>query len=142
MDPYLEGSEWISVHAELSSEIARQLSPKLRPKYIARTARRFVTEMPDDIEIVTGEIFPDVSVYDAGHDGNGIETTVTVTPPMLQLPTIMPSRVPHITIEIRDVTNRELVLSVDYTRPPEVPLEGQAATWADEILKASGSTGA
>jgi hypothetical protein len=25
MDPYLEGSEWTSVHAELSSEIARQL---------------------------------------------------------------------------------------------------------------------
>jgi hypothetical protein len=37
MDPYLEGSEWVSVHAELSSEIARQLAPKLRPKYIVRT---------------------------------------------------------------------------------------------------------
>jgi len=29
MDPYLEGSEWTSVHAELSSEIVRQLAPKL-----------------------------------------------------------------------------------------------------------------
>lgn len=113
MDPYLEGSEWTSVHAELSSEIARQLSPKLRPKYIARTSRRFVTEMPDDVEIVTGEIYPDVSVYDSGHNGNGIETTVAVAPPVLQLPTIMPSRIPHVTIEIRDVTNRELVTAIE-----------------------------
>jgi hypothetical protein len=45
MDSYLEGTEWVSVHAELSSEIARQLAPKLRPKYIVRTIRRFVTEM-------------------------------------------------------------------------------------------------
>ena len=87
MDPYLEGSEWISVHAELSSEIARQLSQKWRPKYIARTARRFVTEMPDDVEIVTSEISPEVSVYDAEHHGHGIETTVAVAPPVLQLPT-------------------------------------------------------
>jgi len=68
IDPYLEGSEWTSVPAELSSEIARQLSPKLRPKY-------------------------DLLNYD---------------------------------------------LSVDYTRPPEVPLEGEAAIWANEILKTSG----
>jgi hypothetical protein len=34
MDPYLEGSEWTSVHIELSSEIARQLAPKVQPKYL------------------------------------------------------------------------------------------------------------
>jgi len=117
MDPYLEGSEWTSIHAELSSEIARQLSPKLRPKYIARTSRRFVTEMPDDVEIVTGEIYSDVSVYDAEHNGNGIETTVAVAPPVLQLPTIMPLRIPHVTIEIRVVTNRELVTAIEVLSP-------------------------
>jgi hypothetical protein len=117
MDPYLEGSEWISVHAELSSEIARQLSPKLRPKYIARTARRFVTEMPGDVEIVTGEIYPDVSVYGTGHNGNGAESTIAFAPPVLQLPTIMPLRIPHVTIEIRDVTNRELVTVIEVLSP-------------------------
>ncbi len=55
MDPYLEGSEWISVHTEISSEIARQLAPKLRPKYIVRTTRRFVTQVPEDIGIVTAK---------------------------------------------------------------------------------------
>lgn len=34
MDSYLEGSEWSSLHVELSSEIARQLAGKLRPNYI------------------------------------------------------------------------------------------------------------
>jgi len=62
MDPYLEGAEWTSVHAELSSEIARQLAPKLRPKYVARTIRRFVTEMPDDIVIATSDIDPVASM--------------------------------------------------------------------------------
>jgi len=51
MDPYLEGSEWSSVHVALSAEMARQLAPKVRPKYIVRTARRFVTDMPEDIAV-------------------------------------------------------------------------------------------
>lgn len=36
MDPYLEGRERVSVYAGLSSEIARQLAPLLRPKYVAQ----------------------------------------------------------------------------------------------------------
>jgi len=42
MDPYLEGSLWQSVHFQLSMEIARQLAPKLRPRYLALTPERFV----------------------------------------------------------------------------------------------------
>jgi hypothetical protein len=49
MDPYLEGSEWSSVHVALSAEMARQLVPKVQPKSIGRTARRLVTAMPEDI---------------------------------------------------------------------------------------------
>ena len=94
MDPYLEGSEWVSVHAELSSEIARQLAPKLRPKYIARTIRRFVTETPDDIAIATSDIYPDVMVSRTAAEGNaGRRLRLAVTPP-LQLATVMPVRVP------------------------------------------------
>src|SRR5947208_2318899 len=44
MDPYLEGPLWMSVHSQLCSEIARQLAPKLRPKYLALTTERFVME--------------------------------------------------------------------------------------------------
>jgi hypothetical protein len=51
MDLYLEGSEWMSFHTQFTAEIARQLAPKLRPRYVALTTRRFVTEMPDDLAI-------------------------------------------------------------------------------------------
>jgi hypothetical protein len=30
-------------------------------------------------------------------------------------------------------------LSVDYTHPPEVPLEGEAVAWAEECLRTAGS---
>jgi len=65
MDPYLEGSEWNSVHVALSAEMARQLAPKVRPKYIVRTARRFVTDMPEDIAVTAGDLYPDVNVAEA-----------------------------------------------------------------------------
>ncbi len=42
MDPYLEGTLWMGIHSQLTAEIARQLAPKLRPKYLALTTERFV----------------------------------------------------------------------------------------------------
>lgn len=46
MDPYLEGEEWVSFHAKFAVEIARQLSPKLRPRYVARAERQYVFDDP------------------------------------------------------------------------------------------------
>ncbi len=62
MDPYLEGSEWVSMHVELSLAIARQLAPPLRPKYVVRTTRRFIAQMLDDLAITAAGSYPDVSV--------------------------------------------------------------------------------
>jgi len=122
MDPYLEGAEWTSVHIELSSEIARQLAPKLRPKYIVRTAKRFVTEMPDDITIATGNVYPDVSVSDSVQEDT-VSYRATIPPP-LQLATVMPARIPHVTIEIRDVADRELVTAIEVLSPTNKRGEG------------------
>ncbi|MFL5246163.1 MAG: DUF4058 family protein [Gemmataceae bacterium] len=60
MDPYLEGSLWMSVHSQLSAEIARQLAPKLRPRYLALTTERFVMEMPEDVAVASMTVYPDV----------------------------------------------------------------------------------
>ena len=49
MDPYLEGSLWMSIHSQLTAEIARQLAPKLRPKYLALTTERFVLDEISDV---------------------------------------------------------------------------------------------
>ncbi len=157
MDPYLEGAEWISVHAELGSEIARQLAPRLRPKYIARTVRRFVTEIPDDVAISGSDIYPDnlsekacvslaihggkevlrgltpqtppfqtvsdVIVSRAAAEGAMGAGALAVTPP-LQLATVMPVRVPQVSIEIRDVARRELVTAIKILSPTNKRGEG------------------
>ena len=123
MDPYLEGAEWISVHAELSSEIARQLAPLLRPKYIVRTIRRFVTEVPDDIAIATSDIYPDVIVSRTPSEATLAGTMVAVKPP-LRIATVMPVRVPQVSIEIRDVAQRNLVTAIEVLSPTNKRGEG------------------
>jgi hypothetical protein len=124
MDPYLEGSEWVSVHSELSSEIARQLAPKLRPKYIVRTTRRFVTEMPDDVAILAGDIYPDVMVSKVAEQGESYGSAVTLVPPPIQIATVIPARVPLVSIEIRDVAQRELVTAIEVLSPTNKRGEG------------------
>jgi hypothetical protein len=72
MDPYLEGDLWMTVHTDLCVEIARQLSPKLRPKYIALSTRRVVLAEPDDSELSGSHRFPDVGIVSShGPDGTG-----------------------------------------------------------------------
>lgn len=56
MDPYLEGSLGTTVHTELSSTVARQLAPKLRPKYLALPTERFVVEEPESVAVASGAV--------------------------------------------------------------------------------------
>jgi hypothetical protein len=125
MDPYLEGAEWTSVHAELSSEIARQLAPKLRPKYIVRLSRRFVTELPEDVGIIAGDIYPDAGIVPTERQSQVAETVAAYGKLPLQMATVMPSRVPHVSVEIRDVANRELVTAIEVLSPTNKRGEGR-----------------
>src|SRR2546422_4424823 len=65
MDPYLEGDLWTTVHSQLAAEIARQLTPKIAPRYVARTERRFVIAAPEDLEAAEISIYTDVGVRTA-----------------------------------------------------------------------------
>jgi Protein of unknown function (DUF4058) len=125
MDPYLEGSQWTSVHMELCAEIARQLAPKLRPKYVARMTRRFVLETLEEVAVTTQDRYPDVAVRrtDSGVEppgGYGIATA-----PLL-LETVMPEAVPHVTVEIRDTQNRQLVTAIEVLSPTNKRGDGYA----------------
>lgn len=110
MDPYLEGGLWMSCHAQLTAEFARQLAPRLRPKYLALATERFV------IESTTADagaaIYPDVAV--ARRSGIAeAAATGTRTPTPIPMRGAMPTAVPHVSIEIRDAAERRLVTVIE-----------------------------
>jgi hypothetical protein len=116
MDPYLEGTYWMAFHAQFIAEIARQLAPKLRPRYLALTSERFVLDYPEDVAVATTSIYPDIGVAGSQspppmHPQAGL----AIAP--LRLPTVIPSRVPHVTVEIRDTQNRQLVTAIEVLSP-------------------------
>ena len=118
MDPYLEGSLWMSVHTPLIVEIARQLNHRLSPRYVALTTRRFVMDTPEESEVVIGEVYPDVAVA-RSNSGAGVpaqSTAGTISPP-LRMATIVRTPIPHTTVEIRDVEHRQLVTVIEVLSP-------------------------
>ena len=129
MDPYLEGHEWMSFHVQFCVEIARQLAPKIRPRYAARTMRRFVTDTPEELAIIakSGNIIPDVGVaertpvplpIDGGTGG------VAVLEPTLRIATKMPEMIPQYAVEIRDIEERQLVTLIEVLSPANKRGEG------------------
>jgi len=97
MDPYLEGALWTSVHTQLSVEIVRQLAPRLRPRYVVRTPRRFVLaggEAEEEVTVSTASLYPDVGVAEvaaAQAEARHQSGAVAVVP--LQVHTVMPELV-------------------------------------------------
>lgn len=115
MDPYLEGSLWTSLHFTLGAEIVRQLAPQLRPKYVASPVERFVMNV-SDISVTTSNIYPDVAVLQTAPPTTGPAQTTTIAAP-LRLATVMPELIPHVTIEIHDTENRQLVTIIEIISP-------------------------
>jgi hypothetical protein len=113
----------MSVHTQLTAEIARQLTPKLRPRYLALTTRRFVLEVPEGIDVETSSLYPDAGVVESGTAAPGWEIGAVVAP--LRIATVMPESVPHITVEIRDVAERRLVTAIEVLSPTNKRGEGR-----------------
>jgi len=124
MDPYLEGSLWTTVHSHLSGEIARQLSPKLRPKYLALPMERFVVAVPEGVSIATASVYPDVGVSRTTVTETGTGATAVLSAPQ-RIATVLPESIPHITIEIQDVKHRRLVTAIEVLSPYNKRGEGR-----------------
>lgn len=60
MDPYLEGSLWPDVYQRLATEISDVLTPRLRPRYVARLAVATIYDQSPEHEI--GILYPDVEI--------------------------------------------------------------------------------
>ncbi len=100
----------------MAISIARQLAPQLRPRYVALPIERFVVDDPDDIVIEETSHYPDVGVVHSRH-GNGRRGGAVVIERPLQLATVMASRVPHTSVEIRDVRRRRLITAIEILSP-------------------------
>jgi hypothetical protein len=123
MDPYLEGSLWMSIHAQLASVFIRQLNPQLVPRYIALSSRRSVLEMPEELEVSIGSAYPDVAVLTREPSTGDQGKIATIAPP-LRMETLMRTPVPHLTVEIRDVENHRLVTVIELLSPTNKRGEG------------------
>src|SRR5262249_43687352 len=124
MDPYLEGSLWMSMHAQLASVFVRQLNPQILPRYIALQTRRFVRERPEGEGILIGENYPDVSVHRQQPARPGLQVMEAIVPP-LRMATVMRAPVPHVTVEIRDTEHRHLVSAIEILSPTNKRREGR-----------------
>lgn len=108
MDPYLEGALWTTFHFSFGAELVRQLAPKLRPRYLALPVERLVLAEPGDMEIMSTQ-----------SQTGSLSASV-------QLATVIPQAVPHVSIEIRDVARRQLVTAIEILSPPNKRGEGRA----------------
>jgi len=117
MDPYLEGSEWRSVHTHFGVEIARYLAPRIQPKYIVRAEKNYIlttTDAGEDDAAPISRRSPDVSILRShGSELLAAEGNVAVAEPPLRLAVVMPEEVPQITVEIHYVAERRLVTAIE-----------------------------
>lgn len=126
MDPFLEGYLWPDVHHRLASQISDQLSPHLRPRYVARIEIQVVTDEAPESEI--GIMYPDVesvrsrqqsappSTPPANYGGVMVAEAPTATPASVTV------RLPEIevrlaSVEIRDTAQNQLVTSIEILSP-------------------------
>lgn len=124
MDPYLEGSEWPSVHSNLIEEMARQLAPQLLPRYVVRSVRRFVMDVPMDLSIMPQTAVPDIGVLSTREPAPVYSGERLAVSPPLQIPTVIPEKVPITSLEIRDVAERELITAIELLSPANKRGEG------------------
>jgi Protein of unknown function (DUF4058) len=123
MDPYLEGSTWMNFHGQLCAEIARQLGPKLRPRYLALLTERFVTEIPEGLAITTASLSPDVGAVEHSTGMTGAVQQGIATAP-LHLAIVIPEPVLHFSIEIRDRNEKRLVARIEVLSPTNKQSDG------------------
>jgi len=126
MNPYLEGYVWTDVHQSLAGQIKRQLTPLLRPRYVARLAVYFVSDDVPAQEV--GILYPDVEVVwpqgetppppeSASRSTGAALTPTAITPPTLVLPATVPVEVRHVSVHVLDVAKNELVTSIEILSP-------------------------
>jgi len=116
MDPYLEGDLWTTFHSQIAVEIARQLAPKIAPRYVALTEKSYVLDSPEELEITIEGRYADVGIVEARSKNAASPGTAVLEAPV-EVATVMAERVPHFWVEIRDRKKRKLVTAIEILSP-------------------------
>lgn len=124
VDPFLEGPAWLTVHSNLVEEIARQLSVKVRPKYLALSCERVFVALPDPVEVAPRSRIPNVSVVATGSDqlpaaSAGAAASITVE-------ALQPETIVETYVEIRDAESRSLIAAIEVLSPTNKRGDGVA----------------
>lgn len=130
MDPYLEGYLWPDVHHRLATAISDQLSPRLRPRYVARIEVQVVRDEVPEAEI--GIMYPDVEVLlrqtpsrptttkslqlPTAAGGVLVAEPPAVTPATLSI-TFAQVDVRVATVQVIDAAQNQLVTSIEILSP-------------------------
>src|SRR5262245_41825579 len=120
MDPYLEGPLWGDVHQRLPAEISKRLTPRIRPRYVARLAVTTVQDETPESEI--GIMYPDVEILQqksrravrpspATAVGVAVVEAALPVTPALTVP-LLDLEVRLVTVEVYDVEKNQLVTSI------------------------------
>jgi hypothetical protein len=117
MNPYLEHpSLWAGIHHRLITEIANDLSPKLRPKYIVAIEER-VYEVSGETGLLVG--VPDISLQNSLSLGRATESNLAIAstsqPQEVLLP--LPEILTEAYLEIRVVETEEVVTIIEVLSP-------------------------
>ena len=118
VDPYLEHPDfWPGIHNLLIAEIARFLSPQLRPKYrVAVEVRMYETSGKNSV----GVGIPDITVQRRATGSNPSMPNVAVLSPPAQPVTVtlpIPEIIKEAYLEIRQVETREVVTTIEILSP-------------------------
>jgi hypothetical protein len=122
MDPYLEGEMWQEFHETLASAIRAQLMPRLRPKYVALLAKRYLVARPalSLVDLPARMVYPDVHVVtppEALPMPSAYGGATAVAEPAVELRNTLATGIPQLSLEIRDVAHRLLVTVVEILSP-------------------------
>lgn len=131
MDPYLEGPIWTTFHNSFIEEIARQLTPKLRPKYRARSGERVVVAAPDPIELTSLQSrMPDVGVFERSRPSQSdsefpLKAKSAATAPLIfEMRELEETVQPY--VEIRATGDGTLITAIELLSPTNKRGEGAA----------------
>ena len=126
MDPYLEGHLWPDVHHRLATEISRRLTPRIKPRYVARLEIYVIQDSEPELDV--GIMYPDIEVLAVEKRVKEavaeyevlIEVEVShepIPPAPLKIPILEPVEVRLTSVEVRVADDNELITSIEILSP-------------------------